>query len=377
MKSVFELSSTFRLNYDDPLEVHLAVTEFSDLGERHPAVQGTAFRRDGDTEHLMFLVEAVGPDEARALAESLADEIVAAIDARFGAGTIEPGEFEVVEAMNAAETADDLMSALGLDPDDLWKIASAATDRPVVDYPRARKAPPKKLAATLARHGLEGKGFELVLGNMVLASEAAVPEGPWKARPGREVGLDRKSTLLTLEGVRYELDQEGSVDVARSLYADLAGTGWCPVILPEVWEWVGPVEGVRITRTHEKGRTSLGLVPLEDDLDLLHFHHTDGANQGLSTTDIVNRLREWREHSEFDVVEAGGAHVTLAFTRLPDDVEAFAEEVYDFCPDTVDQDYLGPDTDDVDEYEDFLEQQTVQDLTIFLGRERQLRLWWD
>jgi hypothetical protein len=64
---------------------------------------------------------------------------------------------------------------------------------------------------------------------------------------------------------------------------------------------------------------------------------TDGANYGVFAADIVEKLRVWEAISKFEVLGAGFDWVALRFTELPEDLCGFAAQVYELCPDTVEQ----------------------------------------
>jgi hypothetical protein len=74
-----------------------------------------------------------------------------------------------------------------------------------------------------------------------------------------------------------------------------------------------------------------------DDSEIIRLQRTSGGNYGVSTDDILQKLLSWRSQCELQVVGAGGAWVAIQFATLPRGVCAFAEEVYEFCPDTVEQ----------------------------------------
>jgi len=77
------------------------------------------------------------------------------------------------------------------------------------------------------------------------------------------------------------------------------------------------------------------VLKTSDPLDMVRLQQSDGANYEISTDDIINRLIEWQKICEFDVIGASRDWVALQFQRLPDNICAFAEEVYAFCPDSV------------------------------------------
>jgi hypothetical protein len=70
---------------------------------------------------------------------------------------------------------------------------------------------------------------------------------------------------------------------------------------------------------------------------IVRMKRSDGANYGISTEDIPARLRAWESLCSFDIVGASTSWVALQFRTLPEKICAFGEEVYLFCPDSVEQ----------------------------------------
>src|SRR6478672_1389410 len=64
---------------------------------------------------------------------------------------------------------------------------------------------------------------------------------------------------------------------------------------------------------------------------------TDSANYELTTEDIIDRLTEWQSLCSFRVNSAGHDTVDIEFETLPADMDAFVRDLYEFCPDLVDQ----------------------------------------
>lgn len=94
--------------------------------------------------------------------------------------------------------------------------------------------------------------------------------------------------------------------------------------------------------------SSIAILKTRDRYDLLRIRHTSAANYGLSTHDVIAKLKVWEQQSEFDIVEVASDSITLSFRSLPSSICAFAEEVYQFCPDSVEQGislYYDPDDD--------------------------------
>lgn len=74
-----------------------------------------------------------------------------------------------------------------------------------------------------------------------------------------------------------------------------------------------------------------------DPFDALRTMGTDGTNYGIDTDGIITRLREWDRRYGLTLLGAGDDWVEVELGRAPPDWPAFAREVYEFCPDVVDQ----------------------------------------
>ena len=77
--------------------------------------------------------------------------------------------------------------------------------------------------------------------------------------------------------------------------------------------------------------------PTPDPFDEIRKAGTNGANYDLDTDAIIERLTKWQALCSFIVANAQGDRVDITFTTLPKDMDAFARDLYDFCPDLVDQ----------------------------------------
>jgi Domain of unknown function (DUF4253) len=75
----------------------------------------------------------------------------------------------------------------------------------------------------------------------------------------------------------------------------------------------------------------------DDPFGAIRAAGTDGVNYDLLTEDIVARLKQWQSLCEFRVIAAQRDAVEIEFVTLPKDMNAFARELYDFCPDLVEQ----------------------------------------
>jgi hypothetical protein len=72
-------------------------------------------------------------------------------------------------------------------------------------------------------------------------------------------------------------------------------------------------------------------------LDMLRIARTDGINYGLETEDLVARLADYDGRYGIDIFHAETDTVEFVLGRMPEDLPGFCQELYEFCPDTVDQ----------------------------------------
>ncbi len=64
---------------------------------------------------------------------------------------------------------------------------------------------------------------------------------------------------------------------------------------------------------------------------------TNGVNYDVGNDDIVNKLEAWDAQYGIEVSEISQDSVKVTFNALPDDVAGLAKEIYEFCPDVIDQ----------------------------------------
>ncbi len=81
----------------------------------------------------------------------------------------------------------------------------------------------------------------------------------------------------------------------------------------------------------------LAVLNTADPYSIVQVKRANGANYGVSMDDVLARLKDWENRCRFEIVGAAGAWVAIQFETLPENLCAFAEEIYDFCPDTVEQ----------------------------------------
>lgn len=105
----------------------------------------------------------------------------------------------------------------------------------------------------------------------------------------------------------------------------------------------------------------VSILKTTDQFDILRVEQTAGYNYDLNNEDVLAKLKKWYSEFAYEIIGASDASVEAVFKgEGPNDAKAFAQKVYAFCPDVVDQG-VGS----VDE----LEREIVQMKGFFL--------WWD
>lgn len=127
-----------------------------------------------------------------------------------------------------------------------------------------------------------------------------------------------------------------------------------------------------------------------DPFDIIRKAQTSAPNFDMDTPNIIARLQQWQTLCKFRVTDAGHDTVDIEFETLPADMDEFAWDVYDFCPDLVDQgtgcvaemieemDEVPPATQKLIEGIDFDDEDYgVEILKREIQQGKNLKLWWD
>src|SRR5262245_59763350 len=131
-----------------------------------------------------------------------------------------------------------------------------------------------------------------------------------------------------------------------------------------------------------------------DKYDSLRQAGTNGANYDLDTEDVIAHLQAWDTKYGISLGKVKRDAVMVTFEKLPDDITQLAADVYEFCPDVIDQ-HFGSFAEMVEMAEESGEgipekvQELIEgvDLTSddygiellrrSLARDKRVALWWD
>jgi len=104
----------------------------------------------------------------------------------------------------------------------------------------------------------------------------------------------------------------------------------------------------------------IAVVKSHDDYAYLAIVRTDGINYNLEHEAVLARYQQWQTAFDLSLIGAGQDWLEAQFGTPPQDWLTFAEQVYEFCPDVVDQGA-----------------NDVETLAEEMRRSNALYLWWD
>lgn len=122
-------------------------------------------------------------------------------------------------------------------------------------------------------------------------------------------------------GVSVMVPDGGATDAVRALRIAFGGTH---VVFQSEQNFGHAPDRVAVLRS-------------SDPFDALRAMGTNGTNHGIDTDGIITRLTEWDRRYGLTLLGAGDDWVEVELGRAPSDWGAFAREVYELCPDVVDQ----------------------------------------
>lgn len=86
---------------------------------------------------------------------------------------------------------------------------------------------------------------------------------------------------------------------------------------------------------HGTGPDKVAILKTRDQFEYLALARTDGINYDLTHEKVIQRYQEWAGKYGLELDGAGLDWISARITKPPPDWQAFAAEVYEFCPDVV------------------------------------------
>jgi hypothetical protein len=164
-------------------------------------------------------------------------------------------------------------------------------------------------------------------------------------RIGRLTGFDNEGYQIIAPGIVISVPEDKTDHILALLRRELRPLKYLPFVAEMN-------AGLKIEK--------IGIVKGMDQYEILRIMHTNGNEYDILNQDVIERLKEWEIHSPFDIIGADNDWVEIEFKTLPNDLKSFTEEVYDFCPDAVDQ---GPGS--------------IEGLIKDIKSTKRLFLWWE
>jgi hypothetical protein len=138
-----------------------------------------------------------------------------------------------------------------------------------------------------------------------------------------------------------------------------------PSLLAQVRAGLGPdlVAFIGCTRSLAQppdDGSEIVIAPGASPFDILRAAQSDAVNYDMDTEDLIRKLEEYHARYGIDIFHAETDTIEFRFETMPNDLAAFCDDLYEFCPDVVDQG-VG----------------TVEDLANEIAKTGTVFLWWD
>lgn len=103
------------------------------------------------------------------------------------------------------------------------------------------------------------------------------------------------------------------------------------------------------------------VLKTKDQFDIVKFRATSGPNYNINNDSIMLKLHQWYGQQPFEITGADADWVEVHLSKInPATAMAFANEVYEFCPDLTEQGA-----------------ESVENLAAEMLETKRLFLWWD
>lgn len=137
------------------------------------------------------------------------------------------------------------------------------------------------------------------------------------------VGRDSNGEAVPAQGVTIDVAQKRAASTVRKLQV-LAPAGWM-VFESERHFGIG------------NRSDHVSILKADNLFQVVEVMGTNGWNYDISSSMLIERLRKWDERYGLTLRGAGFDWFEASFKKKPVKMLKFAQEVYEFCPDVVDQ----------------------------------------
>ncbi|PSL41042.1 uncharacterized protein DUF4253 [Planomicrobium soli] len=157
-----------------------------------------------------------------------------------------------------------------------------------------------------------------------------------------------ENDLVETVGISFSISEEKSEEVVLKLQSQFHQTGYLVFINERNFNF--------------NSECRIGIIKGSDQFDILKVVQTNGENYDISNQEVISRLMQWNNRYPFTIVGADYDWVEAIFIEeiQNNEIESFAHEMYEFCPDIVDQGT-----------------ESIDGLIEELKNTNKLFLWWD
>ncbi|WP_303316422.1 DUF4253 domain-containing protein [Flavivirga abyssicola] len=159
-----------------------------------------------------------------------------------------------------------------------------------------------------------------------------------------ENGDEQKIGVEKINGISFRVSENESYEIVLTYKDKLKEQGYL----------------LFISESGYKSPSTISVIKSTDKFDILSVQKTDGINFEIENKDVIEKLKDWDKIYGIEILGADYDWVELIFEKDIKNVSLFAKEVYEFCPDAVDQ--------GVGE---------IKELERIIREEKRLFLWWD
>jgi hypothetical protein len=143
-----------------------------------------------------------------------------------------------------------------------------------------------------------------------------------RERIQRLIGFDEEGFQIIAPGIAVAVPEDETDHILAVLRKKLVPLKYMPFV-------VEMNAGLKIDK--------IGIIKGTDQYEILRIMQTAGDEYDITNEDVIEQLKEWEMISTFEIIGADSDWVEIEFKTLPKDLKAFAEAVYDFSPDTIDE----------------------------------------
>jgi hypothetical protein len=128
------------------------------------------------------------------------------------------------------------------------------------------------------------------------------------------------------EAISVIASEGEALDLVAAIRAEL-GAGYSAFVGTALWlgDEVHP------------GEVEVVVAPIAAKWDILRLARTDAVNYDMQTEDVINWLSARDSTLQINILQANTDTMFATLGSVPADIDSFLEELYEFCPDIVDQ----------------------------------------